>query len=136
MEVTVKFVLRRDLEDKKGQHPLMLVLHLGGKRKLISTGIKLIPDLWSPEKQEIVDMTAKQKAALEKKFRSAVPPKGQLIQYQDDLLGLRNKVRLKFEVIQKLFFGNPLFSFCSQTSSMQPECPEKTGGAKGPSKKL
>lgn len=93
MEASVKFVLRRDLEDKKGLQPLMLVLHLGGKRKLISTGIKLIPDLWSAEKQEIVDMTAKQKAALEKKFGSAVPPKGQLLQYQDDLLGLRNKVR-------------------------------------------
>jgi integrase len=93
MEATVKFVLRRDLEDKKGQQPLMMVVHLGGKRKLISTGIKLIPDLWSPEKQEILDMTAKQKAALEKKFGSVVPPKSYLLQYQDDLLEIRNKVR-------------------------------------------
>lgn len=93
MEASVKFVLRHDLEDKKGQQPLMLVLHLGGKRKLISTGIKLIPDLWSADKQEIVDMTAKQKANLEKKFGSAVPPKSYLLQYQDDLLEIRNKVR-------------------------------------------
>ena len=38
-------------------------------------------------------MTAKQKAALEKKFGSAVPPKSYLLQYQDDLLEIRNKVR-------------------------------------------
>lgn len=93
MEATVKFVLRRDLEDKKGQQPLMLVVHLGGQRKLISTGIKLIPDLWSAEKQEIVDMTAKQKTNLEKKFGSAIPPKSNLLQYQGDLIEIRNKVR-------------------------------------------
>jgi len=93
MEATVKFVLRHDLEDKKGQQPLMMVVHLGGQRKLISTGIKLIPDLWSAEKQEIVDMTAKQKTALEKKYGSVVPPKSHLLQYQDDLIEIRNKVR-------------------------------------------
>src|SRR5690606_38586789 len=93
MEATVKFVLRHDLEDKKGQQPLMLVVHLGGQRKLISTGIKLIPDLWSAEKQEIVDMTAKQKTNWEKKFGSGIPPKSHLLQYQDDLIEIRNKVR-------------------------------------------
>lgn len=93
MEATVRFILRHDLQNKKGEQPLMLVVHLGGQRKVISTGIRLLPDLWSPEKQEILDMTAKQKIALEKKFGSLVPPKSYLIQYQDDLLEIRNKVR-------------------------------------------
>lgn len=93
MEATVRFVLRHDLENKKGEQPLMVVVHLGGKRKLISSGIRLIPDLWSAEKQEIIDMTAKQKTQLEKKFGSAVPPKSYLIQYQDDLLEIRNNIR-------------------------------------------
>jgi integrase len=93
MEASVRFVLRHDLENKKGEQPLMLVVHLGGQRKVISTGIRLLPDLWSADKQEIVDMTAKQKAALEKKFGSAVPPKSYLLQYQDDLIEIRNKIR-------------------------------------------
>lgn len=93
MEATVRFVLRHDLQNKKGEQPLMLVIHLGGQRKVISTGIRLLPDLWSAEKQEIIDMTAKQKAALEKKFGSAVPPKNSLLQFQDDLIEIRNKIR-------------------------------------------
>ena len=93
MEASVRFVLRHDLENKKGEQPLMLVVHLGGQRKVISTGIRLLPDLWSADRQEIVDMTAKQKAALEKKFGSAVPPKSYLLQYQDDLIEIRNKIR-------------------------------------------
>lgn len=100
MEATVKFVLRHDLENKKGEQPLMLIVHLGGQRKLISTGIRLIPDLWSAEKQEIVDMTAKQKTNLEKKFGSAIPPKSHLLQYQDDLIEIRNKVRLTEEAFR------------------------------------
>ena len=93
MEATIRFILRHDLQNKKGEQPLMLVVHLGGKRKVISTGIRLLPDLWSAEKQEIVDMTAKQKVALEKKFGSVVPPKSYLLQNQDELLEIRNKVR-------------------------------------------
>ncbi|MEB2786204.1 site-specific integrase [Algoriphagus persicinus] len=93
MEATVKFILRHDLENKKGEQPLMIVVHLGGKRKLMSSGIKLLPELWSADKQEIVDMTAKQKTQLEKKFGSAVPPKSYLLQYQDELLQIRNKIR-------------------------------------------
>lgn len=93
MEATVRFILRHDLQNKKGEQPLMLVIHLGGQRKVISTGIRLLPDLWSTDKQEIIDITAKQKAALEKKFGDAVPPKSYLLQYQDDLIEIRNKVR-------------------------------------------
>tara|TARA_R110000850_G_scaffold273172_1_gene409198 strand:+ start:602 stop:1915 length:1314 start_codon:yes stop_codon:yes gene_type:complete len=93
MEASVRFILRHDLENKKGEQPLMIVVHLGGKRKLMSSGIKLLPDLWSADKQEIVDMTAKQKTQLEKKFGSAVPPKSYLLQYQDELLQIRNKIR-------------------------------------------
>ncbi|MDG1277143.1 MAG: site-specific integrase [Algoriphagus sp.] len=93
MEATIRFLLRHDLENKKGEQPLMMVVHLGGQRKLISTGIRLIPDLWSAEKQEIVDMTAKQKTQLEKKFGSAIPTKSNLLQHQDELIEIRNKVR-------------------------------------------
>ena len=93
MEATVKFILRHDLENKKGEQPLMIVVHLAGKRKLMSSGIKLLPDLWSAERQEIVDITAKQKTQLEKKFGSAVPPKNYLLQYQDDLLEIRTRIR-------------------------------------------
>jgi integrase len=100
MEATVRFVLRHDLQNKKGEQPLMLVVHLGGQRKLISTGIRLIPDLWSAEKQEIVDMTAKQKVNLEKIFGSAVPPKSYLLQYQDDLIEIKNKVRQSEEAFR------------------------------------
>lgn len=93
MEATFKYVLRHDLENKKGEQPLMLIVHLSGQRKLISTGIRLIPELWSSVKQEILDLTAKKKDQLERKFGSAVPPKSYLLQYQDELIEIRNKVR-------------------------------------------
>lgn len=93
MEATVKFILRRDLENKKGEQPLMLVIHLASQRKVMSTGIKLIPDLWSADKQEIKDITAKQKNLLEKQFGDTVPQKNTLLQYQDEILRLRNQVR-------------------------------------------
>jgi integrase len=93
MEATVRFKLRVDLVNKKGEAPLMLVVHLGGQKKLVSTGIRLLPDLWSADRQEIKDVTAKQKAALESKFGDSVPQKSTLILYQDELFDLKSRIR-------------------------------------------
>lgn len=93
MQSTVNFHLRTDQKNSNGEHPLVLYIHLHGQKVKISTGIKLIPELWSKEKQEIVDLTRKQKADLEKKFRKDLPQMIILNFYQDEINRLKTKVR-------------------------------------------
>ncbi|AFL84722.1 site-specific recombinase XerD [Belliella baltica DSM 15883] len=93
MQATLSFMLRKDLINKKGEQPLVLIIHLRGQKVKVSTGIKLIPELWSHDKQEIIDLTIKQKAILEKKFGDLIPRKITLIMYQDILNELKSKIR-------------------------------------------
>lgn len=93
MEASLRFELRRDLENKRGEQPLTMLIHLASQRKKIGTGINLIPELWSGESQQIVNLTTKLKLQLQKKYGDHVPNKSSLIQYQDDLVDFKNRVR-------------------------------------------
>jgi site-specific recombinase XerD len=93
MQSTVTFHLRMDQKNSNGEHPLVLFIHLHSQKVKISTGIRLIPELWSKEKQEIVDLTRKQKADLEKKFGKALPQTVTLNIYQDEINRLKTRVR-------------------------------------------
>lgn len=93
MQSTLNFLLRTDQKNSNGEHPLVLYIQIHGQKVKISTGIKLIPELWSKEKQEIVDLTRKQKADLEKKFGKALPQMVILNFYQDEINRLKMKVR-------------------------------------------
>src|SRR5690606_33532626 len=93
MEATLRYVLRPDLENKKGEQPINLLIHLSSQRKKLSTGINLIPELWSNDNQRIINMTSKLKIQLEKKYGDSLPNKQFLFQYQDELLDLKNKIR-------------------------------------------
>src|SRR5690606_947669 len=93
MEASLRYELRRDLENKKGEQPLTLLIHLASQRKKISTGINLMPELWSGENQQILNLTTKLKTQLQKKYGDHLPNKHSLIQYQDELIELKNKVR-------------------------------------------
>lgn len=93
MQATLNFLLRKDLTNKKGEQPLILLIHLQGQQAKVSTGIKLIPELWSQEKQKIVDLTIKQKAILQKKFSGIIPQTIDLLNYQDQINYLETKVR-------------------------------------------
>ncbi|WP_439481627.1 site-specific integrase [Cyclobacterium plantarum] len=93
MEASLRYELRRDLENKRGEQPLTLLIHLASQRKKVSTGINLIPELWSGQRQQILNLTTKLKIQLEKKYGDNLPNKHTLIQYQDDLIELKNKVR-------------------------------------------
>ncbi len=93
MEASLRYELRRDLENKRGEQPLTLLIHLASQRKKVGTGINLIPELWSGERQQILNLTTKLKIQLQKKYGDNLPNKHSLIQYQDDLIDLKNKVR-------------------------------------------
>ena len=93
MEASLRYELRRDLENKKGEQPLTLLIHLSSQRRKVATGIRLIPELWSHENQQILNLTTKLKTLLQKKYGDNLPKKQTLIQYQDDLIDLKNKVR-------------------------------------------
>ncbi|SHN22931.1 Site-specific recombinase XerD [Cyclobacterium lianum] len=93
MEASLRYELRRDLENKRGEQPLTLLIHLASQRKKVGTGINLIPELWSGERQQILNLTRRLKIQLQKKYGDNLPNKHTLIQYQDDLIELKNKVR-------------------------------------------
>lgn len=93
MQATLRFKLRKEMANKKGQQPLVVIIHLEGQKKLLSTGIKLIPELWSEENQQISDLTLKQKVSLEKKFGDLIPQKIILLMYQDEINNLKSKIR-------------------------------------------
>lgn len=93
MEASLRYELRRDLENKRGEQPLTLLIHLASQRRKIATGINLVPELWSVETQQISNLTTKLKIQLQKKYGDHLPNKHSLIQYQEDLIELKNKVR-------------------------------------------
>lgn len=92
MEASLRFLLRKDLANKKGEQPIVLMVSMGGQKRKISTGIAILPELWSDEKKEIVTLTSKKMAQLEMKFGDVVPPKAILLKYQAELN------ELKFEI--------------------------------------
>lgn len=92
MEASLRFLLRKDLANKKGEQPIVLMVSMGGQKRKISTGIALLPELWSDEKKEIVTLTSKKMAQLEMKFGDVIPPKAILLKYQAELN------ELKFEI--------------------------------------
>ncbi len=89
MEASLRFVLRKELANKKGEQPIVLMVSMGGQKRKISTGIALLPELWSEERKEIDMMTSKKRAQLEMKFGDVVPPKGILVKYQAELNELK-----------------------------------------------
>ncbi len=93
MEASLRFVLRKDLANKKGEQPIILMVSMGGQKRKISTGIALLPELWSEEKKEIVTMTSKNRALLETKFGDVVPPKAILMKYQAELNDLKFEIQ-------------------------------------------
>ncbi len=92
MEATLRFELRLDTVNKIGEHPLIMVLRIAGQRKKVSTGVKLFPELWNNENQQIITLTGKIKDKLTKKYKEHLPTKNQLITWQNDLLNLKNQV--------------------------------------------
>jgi len=93
MEATLRFELRLDTVNKKGEHPLILIIRIAGQRKKISTGITLFPELWEADSQQILNLTNKAKNQLVKKYGENLPSKSQLIQVQDQVSALVSEVR-------------------------------------------
>src|SRR5690606_509487 len=93
MEATLRFELRLDTVNKKGEHPLILIIRIAGQRRKVSTGITLFHELWENENQQIVSLTGRVKNQLIKKHGENLPSKSQLIKYQDQLLALLSELR-------------------------------------------
>lgn len=92
MEATLRFELRMDTVNKKGEHPLILTIRIAGQRKKVSTGVKLFPELWNNESQHIINLTGRLRDQLAKKYNDNLPNKSQLVSYQNSLIILKNQV--------------------------------------------
>ncbi len=93
MEATLRFELRLDTVNKNGEHPLIFIIRIAGQRRKVSTGIKLFPELWENQSQQIVGLTQRVKMLLSKKYGENIPTKSKLIQYQDQMSALISEVR-------------------------------------------
>jgi hypothetical protein len=93
MEATLRFELRQDKVNRKGEHPLILVIRVAGQRRKIGTGVKLQPELWDNDNQKIVNLTQKQKTNLRKLYGDTVATMNQLTQYQKELFDLVNRIK-------------------------------------------
>ena len=107
MEATLRFELRLDKINKKGEHPLILVVRVAAQRKKLSTGITLVPELWDNEQQRISTLTQKQIDLLRRKYGDSFPTKSQLYQYQDILNKLHSEIQ---EAESKFIFNNTAYS--------------------------
>jgi hypothetical protein len=65
---------------------------MNGKRKKLSTGVKLFPELWDIDKQQIVTPTQRLREKLEKKYGDNLPGKNQIINYQENLHDLKMEI--------------------------------------------
>lgn len=92
MEATLRLELRLDAVNNKGEHPLIMVIRIAGQRRKVSTGVKLIPELWNNENQQIISLTGKLKDQLVKKYKGNLPTKNQLINYQNSLNTLKSQI--------------------------------------------
>lgn len=93
MEATLRFELRLDTVNKKGEHPLILIIRISGQRKKVSTGITLFPELWEGDTQQVVSLTNKAKSQLVRKYGENLPSKSQLIKFQDHISALISEIR-------------------------------------------
>ena len=93
MEATLRFELRQDKVNRRGEHPLILVIRVAGQRRKLGTGVTLQPELWDNENQKIISPTQKLKAQLKKSYGESIIPKSQLFQNQEELASLVNKIK-------------------------------------------
>ncbi|AGA76702.1 site-specific integrase [Echinicola vietnamensis] len=99
MEASLRFTLRKDLINKRGEMPISLIIALNGQKRKISTGISIIPELWSEAARNIMPLTLKQRNQLEKTHGDLVPPKAVLIKYESEL----NELKFKIQKIEEEF---------------------------------
>ena len=92
MEATLRFELRLDAVNKKGEHPLIMVIRIAGQRRKVTTGVKLFPELWNNETQQIISLTGRLKDQLVKKYKFNLPTKSQLVNYQNSLNTLKSQI--------------------------------------------
>lgn len=93
MEATLRFELRQDKVNRRGEHPLILVIRVAGQRRKMATGVTLQPELWDNENQKIINPTQKLKAQLQKSYGESIIPKNQLFQNQEEISSLFNKIK-------------------------------------------
>src|SRR5690606_8130233 len=60
MALKTTFELRRDTANKKGEHPVTLIVRVAGNRRKLSTGITLLPEQWDSENQQAIYINRKE----------------------------------------------------------------------------
>jgi integrase len=59
MNLTSRFELRKDTLNKKGEHPVTLILRVSSQRRKLATGVTVVPELWDNHTQRIQLITGK-----------------------------------------------------------------------------
>ncbi len=68
MGLTSRFELRRDASNKKGEHPVTLILRVASQRRKLGSGITVVPDLWDNDGQRVLLINSKLQKELSKKY--------------------------------------------------------------------
>ncbi len=92
MKITYRFELRKDWKNKNGEHPIVLNIHQDSERRKLSTGIKLWPELWDAENQQIIIPSDRRMDQLRKKYDHDSVLKKDLHDYQSVLAVMLKKL--------------------------------------------
>ena len=68
MQLTHRFELRKDTTNKKGEHPVALIIRVASQRRKLSSGVTVVPELWDNETQRIRLINGNLKKELSKKY--------------------------------------------------------------------
>ncbi|WP_262245958.1 site-specific integrase [Parapedobacter soli] len=87
MALKTTFELRRDTANKKGEHPVTLIVWVAGNRRKLSTGITLLPEQWDSENQQAVYINRKEAKRLLPNMNPDTLP------YNDDINRINKELR-------------------------------------------
>jgi len=92
MKITYRFELRKDWKNKNGEHPIVLNIHQDSERRKLATGVKLWPELWDAENQQIIIPSDRRMDQLRKKYDHESVLKKDLHDYQSVLAVMLQKL--------------------------------------------
>jgi hypothetical protein len=102
MQLTQRFELRKDTSNKKGEHPVTLIIRVASQRRKFASGVTAIPELWDNETQRLLTVNGNLKKSLLKKYSEVDLPSNFDLKRAnislDDLSNAFNNIAAKFDL--------------------------------------
>ncbi|MFC4210860.1 site-specific integrase [Pedobacter lithocola] len=93
MALSLRYEHRKDVVNKKGEHPIILILRVEAQRKKIPTGITLLPEYWDNENQKAIYLNKKSLKEVNKDFDLSLSPLlNDIKRINDDLQDLKKSL--------------------------------------------